>query len=249
MGVHVDTLREWDKDGTLTPVKTPGNHRRYRIEDIEAFCGKEVAKKDDAKMVRVCTYSRVSSHEQKQKGDLERQNGRVLAYCVKKKYQVVKSYEEVGSGMCDTRPKLHQIFKLVEEKQVDKVIVEHKDRLTRFNFNFLAAFFASHGVEVEWTEEVLGNKRYEDELVEDMLTLMSSFSNKIYGKRSAENRKKKKLETLAALQQQKGKDDDGTGNAADEVCGQVAPHANGIFDTTANTGILAEEAEGCLYVG
>lgn len=62
-------------------------------------------------------------------------------------------------------------------------------------------FFASHSVEVEWTEEVLGNKRYEDELVEDMLTLMSSFSNKIYGKRSAENRKKKKLEKLAALDQ------------------------------------------------
>lgn len=198
LGVHIDTLREWDRDEKLVPVKTPGGHRRYRLEDIEAFCGEVAEKKDDEKAVRVVTYSRVSSHEQKQKGDLERQNGRVLAYCVKKKYQVVKSYEEVGSGMCDTRPKLHQLFKMIENKEVDKVIVEHKDRLTRFNFNFLAAFFASHGVEVEWTEEVLGNKRYEDELVEDMLTLMSSFSNKIYGKRSAENRKKKKLEKLAA---------------------------------------------------
>jgi predicted site-specific integrase-resolvase len=201
LGVHIDTLREWDRDEKLVPVKTPGGHRRYRLEDIEAFCGEVAEKKDGEKAVRVVTYSRVSSHEQKQKGDLERQNGRVLAYCVKKKYQVVKSYEEVGSGMCDTRPKLHQMFKMVENKEVDKVIVEHKDRLTRFNFNFLAAFFASHGVEVEWTEEVLGNKRYEDELVEDMLTLMSSFSNKIYGKRSAENRKKKKLEKLAALGQ------------------------------------------------
>lgn len=201
LGVHIDTLREWDRDEKLVPVKTPGGHRRYRLEDIEAFCGEVADKKDDEKAVRVVTYSRVSSHEQKQKGDLERQNGRVLAYCVKKKYQVVKSYEEVGSGMCDTRPKLHQLFKMVENKEVDKVIVEHKDRLTRFNFNFLSAFFASHSVKVEWTEEVLGNKRYEDELVEDMLTLMSSFSNKIYGKRSAENRKKKKLEKLAALDQ------------------------------------------------
>lgn len=201
LGVRIETLREWDKEGKLKPVLTPGNHRRYKMSDIEAFCGEVAEKKDDEKAVRVVTYSRVSSHEQKQKGDLERQNGRVLAYCVKKKYQVVKSYEEVGSGMCDTRPKLHQMFKMVENKEVDKVIVEHKDRLTRFNFNFLSAFFASHGVEVEWTEEVLGNKRYEDELVEDMLTLMSSFSNKIYGKRSAENRKKKKLEKLATLEQ------------------------------------------------
>ena len=61
-------------------------------------------------------------------------------------------------------------------------------------------FFSSHNVQIEWMEEVLG-KRYEDELVEDMLTLMSSFSNKIYGKRSAENRKKKKEEKLAMLAQ------------------------------------------------
>lgn len=201
LGVHIDTLREWHKEGKLTPVMTFGGHRRYKLSDIENFCGEINAKKADEKTVRVVTYSRVSSHEQKQKGDLERQNGRVLAYCVKKQYKVIKSYEEVGSGMCDTRSKLHQMFKMIENKEVDKVIVEHKDRLTRFNFNFLAAFFASHNVEVEWTEEVLGNKRYEDELVEDMLTLMSSFSNKIYGKRSAENRKKKKAEKLAALAQ------------------------------------------------
>lgn len=199
LGVHVETLREWDKEEKLVPVKTFGGHRRYRMSDIQKFCREQLAEVKEQGS-RVATYARVSSHEQKQKGDLERQNGRILAHCVKKNYEIVKSYEEVGSGMCDTRPKLHQLFKLVEEKQVDKIVVEHKDRLTSFNFKFLEAFFASHNVEVEWMEEVLG-KRYEDELVEDMLTLMSSFSNKIYGKRSAENRKKKKLEKLAALGQ------------------------------------------------
>ena len=200
LGVHIDTLREWDKEGKLLPVKTFGNHRRYKMSDIDAFIGIVKEEKDKTGQVRVATYARVSSHEQKQKGDLERQNGRVLAFCVKKEYKVIKSYEEVGSGMSDTRPKLHQLFKLVSEKQIDKVIVEHKDRLTRFNFKFLEAFLASHNVVVEWMKEVLG-KRYEDELVEDMLTLMSSFSNKIYGKRSAENRKKKK-EEKALLEKQ-----------------------------------------------
>ena len=200
LGVHIDTLREWDKEGKLVPVKTFGGHRRYKMTDIESFCGEIKEKKEDTNVVRVATYCRVSSHEQKTKGDLERQNGRVLAYCVKKEYKVVKSYEEVGSGMSDSRAKLRNLFSLVSEKQIDKVIVEHKDRLTRFNFQFLEDFFASHDVKIEWMEEVLG-KKYEDELVEDMLTLMSSFSNKIYGKRSAENRKKKKLEKLAALEQ------------------------------------------------
>ena len=251
LGVHIDTLREWDKEGKLVPVKTPGNHRRYKWSDIQAFCGELAKQEKEEDGVKVATYARVSSHEQKAKGDLERQNGRVLAHCVKKNYKVVKSYEEVGSGMCDTRPKLHQLFKLVEEKQIKKIVVEHKDRLTRFNFKFLEAFFASHGVEVEWMEEVLG-KRYEDELVEDMLTLMSSFSNKIYGKRSAENRKKKKLEKLAALQQQqeKGKDDDGTGNTVDEVCGQTAPPTTaGEYCGSAYAGVLGESQETSLCVG
>ncbi len=107
-------------------------------------------------------------------------------------------YDEVGSGMSDTRSKLKQLFKLISERKIDRVIVEHKDRLTRFNFNFLVEFFDSHDVVIEWVGETLTNKSYEQELVEDMLTLMSSFSNKIYGKRSAENRKKKKeLEKLA----------------------------------------------------
>ncbi len=196
LGVRIETLREWDKEGKLTPVKTPGNHRRYRLDDVQAFCG-EVKEKDDENTVPVVTYARTSSHEQKAKGDLGRQNERLLAYCAKKQYKVVKSYEEVGSGMSDSRPKLHQLFKLVEEKQVKKVVVEHKDRLTRFNFEFLSAFFKSHGVEIEWMQDVLG-KKYEDELVEDMLTLMSSFSNRLYGKRSAEMKKQRKLAKLEA---------------------------------------------------
>ena len=55
LGVHIDTLREWDKEGKLNPVKTPGNHRRYRLEDIEAFCGEVAEKKNDEKAVRVVT--------------------------------------------------------------------------------------------------------------------------------------------------------------------------------------------------
>lgn len=202
LGVHIDTLREWDNDGKLVPVKTIGNHRRYRLEDIESLCG-DKPKKVKSDLIKVGCYSRVSSHEQKQKGDLERQAGRILTYCAEKGYHVVKTYEEVGSGMSDSRAKLKQLFQLVAERKIDKVIVEHKDRLTRFNFNFLYEFFAAFDVEIEWVSETLTNKSYEQELVEDMLTLMSSFSNKIYGKRSAENRKKKKeLETLSKMEKQ-----------------------------------------------
>lgn len=192
LGVCIDTLREWDKAGILTPIKTGGNHRRYRVCDIEKFKGETSDSKEKDGRTRVATYSRVSSHEQKQKGDLERQTGRILKYCVDKKYNVIQTFEEVGSGMKDDRPKLRRLFKLIEQKKIDKVIVEHKDRLSRFMVGFLKDYFASHDVEIEWMSEIIGTS-YEQELVEDILSLMSSFSNRIYGRRSAENRKARKL--------------------------------------------------------
>ena len=194
LGVHIETLREWDREGKLVPIRTKGNHRRYRMSDIDVLRNEPEHQKPDK--VQVATYCRVSSNEQKKKGDLERQVGRVLSYCVNKKYQIVASFDEVGSGMSDHRSKLSQLFKLVEEKKISKVIIEHKDRLCRFMFKFLVAYFGSYGVEIEWVDDVLG-KSYDQELVEDMLALMSSFSAKIYGKRSAENRKRKKLEKIA----------------------------------------------------
>lgn len=90
--------------------------------------------------------------------------------------------------MNDNRPKLKRLFHLVRSKLIERVVIEHKDRLTRFNFAYLDTFFSSHGVVIECMESVLP-KSYEAELVEDILSLMASFSAKIYGKRSAERRK------------------------------------------------------------
>lgn len=89
------------------------------------------------------------------------------------------------------RPQLKQLFRMVSEHRINRVVVEYKDRLCRFMFEIFEAFFNSHGVEIECVEEVFP-KSFENELVEDMLSLLSSFSSKIYGKRSAENRRKKK---------------------------------------------------------
>lgn len=197
LGVNVDTLREWDTSGALVPVRTPGGHRRYKISDLQAFMGEEEEEKTDT-TTRVCVYARVSSNEQKQKGDLERQSNRLMKYCIDKGYFVVASFEEVASGMSDDRTKLNRLFKLVESGDINKVIIEHRDRLCRFMYNFLVRYFESHGVEIEYVEEIIGTS-YEQELVEDILSLMASFSNKIYGKRSAENRKKRKAEKEQGL--------------------------------------------------
>lgn len=188
LGVSIYALREWDKDGKLVAVRTAGKHRRYRQSDITRLQGLEPEEQNPNK---VCVYCRVSSQDQKQKGDLDRQKARLLEYCTEKEYKVEKVLVDVCSGMKAKRPKLKQLFKLVSEHRINKVVIEYKDRLTRFMFEVFEAFFNSHGVEIECVEEVFP-KSFENELVSDMLSLLSSFSSKIYGKRSAENRRKKK---------------------------------------------------------
>lgn len=165
------------------------------MEDIERFQG--IQRKLAPKSEKVAIYCRVSSHEQKAKGDLDRQKARLLEHCVKKQYSVTHILDEVGSGMTDTRPKMLRLFDLAVRGEIGRIVIDHKDRLTRFNFNVFKAFLASHGVEVEWLEDVLP-KSYEAELVEDMVSLMSSFSARVYGKRSAENRRKKKAQQEAS---------------------------------------------------
>lgn len=196
LGVTVQTLRVWDDGGRLKAVRTEGGHRRYRLSEVQKLQG--VGSEEVRDQEVVAAYCRVSSHDQKTKGDLERQKGRVLTYCSSKGYYVPHVLAEVASGMSESRPKLKTLFTLVSSGDVDLVVIEHKDRLTRFMFKVFESFFESHGVAIECMESTIG-KTYEEELVEDMLTLMSSFSARIYGRRSAEIRRKRKaLENVHA---------------------------------------------------
>ena len=193
LGVSKDTLRNWDKSDKLKSIRTEGNHRRYKLSDILGFLDIRIDQEEDKKGVLV--YVRVSSHDQKQKGDLDRQKGRVLEHCVKKGYKIECVLDEVASGMSDTRPKLKKLFYLAKNKEISKIVVEHKDRLCRFMFNVFVELLAGFDVTVECIS-VKRNKSFENESAEDMLALMSSFSAKIYSKRSAENRCKKRLEYI-----------------------------------------------------
>ena len=183
------TLKKWEDSGELVPIKTKGGHRRFKLTEINKLIGiKNVDELKNPEVVAV--YCRVSSYDQKVKGDLDRQKARVLESCLKKKYNVEYIFSEVGSGMNDNRILLKRLFHLVRSQLINRVVVEHKDRLTRFNYSFLETFFSSNDVVIEVLEELLP-KSYEAELVEDLVSLMASMSAKIYGRRSAENRRKK----------------------------------------------------------
>lgn len=188
LNVSADTLRKWNKSNKLVPLTTTGGHRRYQLELLDEYIGigRSIVETSDL----VVTYSRVSSHEQKQKGDLDRQSQRLSEYCAKKKLNVGFIIKDVGSGLSDTRNGFIRLTNLVIEKKVCKIIIEHKDRLTRFQYNFIEKMFKSYSVEIIHIEN--NDVGEQEDLVTDIISLMASFSGKVYGKRSAERRRKKK---------------------------------------------------------
>lgn len=178
-------------NGKLKPLKTVGGHRRYRKEDLDKFLGLSEEIIEDI-IDSTVTYARVSSNEQKQKGDLDRQSQRLSEYCAKKGWRVTHIIKDVGSGLNDNRSGFIKLTDMVLNKKVNKLVVEHKDRLTRFQFNFIKKIFESYGCEVIVIDGI--DVSNEEELATDIMSLMASFSGKFYGRRSAERRKKKKTE-------------------------------------------------------
>ena len=96
----------------------------------------------------------------------------------------------MGSGLNDKRKGFVKLCKLVIDKKINKIIIEHKDRLTRFQYNLIEMFFNSYGVEIELVDK----KEYteQEELVNDMMMLIASFSGRLYSARAKENSKKRK---------------------------------------------------------
>lgn len=189
LNVSQDTLRKWDKANKLKPLKTAGGHRRYNIDILDEFIG--LRQKEERETPIVCaTYARVSSNEQKQKGDLDRQSQRLSEYCAKHNLYVKHIIKDVGSGLNDNRNGFKRLTDLIINQQVNKLIVEHKDRLTRFQFNLIKKMFESYGCEVIVINGI--DVSNEEELAADIMSLLASFSGKFYGKRSAERRKKNK---------------------------------------------------------
>lgn len=130
---------------------------------------------EKSRLNRVALYARVSSHPQKQ--DLERQLQRLRDYSTAKGYQVTEAVKEIGSGVNDSRQKL---ISLLKKSTFDILLIEHKDRLTRFGFNYIKTLMEFDGRSVEVINEAETQK---SDLIQDMVSVLYSFSARLYGKR------------------------------------------------------------------
>lgn len=189
LNVSKSTLQRWDREKILIAQRTEGGHRRYLLSEIEVLMGKKNENKAESKAIVVATYARCSTQDQKQHGDLDRQSSRIFEYCTKHKYKVEYIIKDIGSGLNDKRKGFVQLCNLAVEGKINKVVIEHKDRLTRFQFNLIEFFFKSYGIDIE----VVDNKECseQEELVNDIMMLLASFNGKYYSLRAQENRKKR----------------------------------------------------------
>lgn len=130
-------------------------------------------------------YARVSSHDQK--ADLERQLARLVAWAATSSHRVVQVESETGSGMNGGRSRAKR---LLADPEVTTVVVEHKDRLGRMNVELVEAALSATGRRLV----VLDQGEVEDDLVRDMVEVLTSFCARLYGRRSAKNRARKALE-------------------------------------------------------
>ena len=183
LGVTAQTLRNWDKEGKLKPSYTKSNGYRYYSEDVILSYTQERKTKKD---VNVVLYARVSS--KKQQDDLERQISNLKEYA-KDKYEKYDVISDIGSGINYENPGLKKLIEMINKKQVDVIVVLYKDRLLRYGFELVEYFAKLNNVKIEVIDKI--DKNQDQELVEDLVQIITVFSCKLQGKR-----KKKTKELL-----------------------------------------------------
>lgn len=176
MGVTYRTAQNWYYDGKI-PNAYKLNKRIYVklvANEVEDNC--------------VAIYARVSSHDQKD--DLKRQIERLQLYCASKGYIIKSQYSEIASGINDNRKKLND---LLNNPEISKIVIENKDRLTRFGYNYLTTLLKRLNVQIETINE---SKDEQKNLINDFVSIITSFCVKIYGKRSGKHKANKIVEQL-----------------------------------------------------
>jgi putative resolvase len=174
LGLHPFTVRKWIKQGKIQAIWV-GQEARVPRTEIERLVGKSDGR-------AIVLYGRVSG--QGQKGDLETQLARLQAWAKGERAgKPTVVLWDIGSGLSATRRQFQRLLKLVQEDQVSEIVVTSPDRLTRFGQEYLQVLFESFGV----TLTVLDPKEdqtAEQELTDDLLALIASFSGRLYGMRS-----------------------------------------------------------------
>ena len=140
---------------------------------------------DERKEKKDIIYARISSQGQVKQGDLDRQVSYIISQVSDLKNLVV--LKETGSGLNSKRKKIQQLIRMIMNDEVNRIFVTYKERLTRFGFEYIETICNMKDVEIIVLQDK-EEKTIEQELAEDMMMLLASFSGKLYGLRSHKNK-------------------------------------------------------------
>lgn len=177
LGVSIQTLRNWDKEGKLKPTYVTENGYRYYSEDLlNKFRNIKNVNKIKKKNI---LYARVSTKDQKD--DLDRQVDNLKQYAYSKGYSF-EIITDIGSGINYKKEGLLKMINLVECGEVDRIIVLYKDRLIRFGYDLIEYICKLNDTKIEIVDNSTISK--EQELTEDLIQIITVFANRLYGARS-----------------------------------------------------------------
>ena len=158
----------WSTTGKLQTKELVKNHHLVWVEDEPSNNPRVVA-----------VYGRVSTSKQKQ--DLSNQIDVLKKYVISNGSNP-KVFSDIGSGMNEKRPGLISLMNEIVQNKISKVVISHKDRLTRFGFGYLETIFKMYNTEIEIIN-LEDDKSFQEELTEDLISIIHHFSMKFYGKR------------------------------------------------------------------
>lgn len=174
IGKSVQTLQRWDREGILKAYRTKTNRRYYTHEQYLEYIGQKATPEK-----KIVVYCRVSGNNQK--SDLKNQKRALEQFCAANGIAVSEWLTDTGSGLNYTRKNFLHLMEMVERGEVAKIIVAHKDRLVRFGFEWFERFCKNHGTEIiVMNQESLSPQ---EEMVQDLLSIIHCFSSRLYGLR------------------------------------------------------------------
>jgi predicted site-specific integrase-resolvase len=206
LGVHPNSLRNWEKRGLINPVRLPGGQRRYSMDELNRLL--RSGQLTDGRETAVL-YARVSTKKQAEAGNLECQIERLRQYARESSFTVRAEFTDVASGLNQKRRGLANVLKLAEQGEYKKLIIEYPDRLTRFGYSYIERHLRYCGVEIIAIAEK-EPKDAQSELVRDLLAIVTSFSARLYGARGGQKVRQGFRELIAGVtQDEKAEEENG----------------------------------------
>lgn len=178
IGKSVNTLQKWDRKGILPAFRSPTNRRYYTHEQYLQYRGLISCEQG-----KVIVYARVSSPSQKK--DLALQKEALRVYCLEHSIKVDQWIEDIGSALNYKRKGFNQIIEQIELGHVKRLVIGYQDRLVRFGYDWFEAFCERHGTDIL----VMNGESFspEEELVRDLMAIVTVFSARLHGLRSHKN--------------------------------------------------------------